>query len=207
MRALYIAPGLALLLLASLALPAAAAADPRQESPGRFIADVAQAAIHAANSKSISIGERQRIFEEILDTKFDIPQISVFVLGQYWHKASGEDRREFVEVFRNYVLRTYSNRFTGYDGESLRVLGQRAEGTDGTVVYTEIGAPGAKNLLKLEWRVVDRPEHRIVDLSVSGISMALTKREEFASYLRRNGEDLPGLTRQLEKMTTARSSR
>ena len=206
MRTLRTAYAAILLLVTGVAIPSQAA-DAQGQSPSEFIEAVAQIAIQAANNKSISLVERQRIFEELLNTKFDIPQIASFVLGQYWQMANDVDRETFTEAFRNYVLRSYSSRFFGYAGESLRVLGHRASNTNGTVVYTEIGEQGAGTALKLEWRVVDRGGYKIIDLSVSGISMAITKREEFASVLRRNGGDLPSLTRQLDIVATAQSSK
>jgi len=205
MRTRHFIYGLAIFLLASLCAPGFAA-EFNGGAPSAFVAKLAHAALLSANSKTLTSADRQRKLEGLLDTDFDVPRISSFVLGRYWQKASNTERQEFAAVFRDFMLRVYSDRFTGYSGESFRVIGQRAENASSTVVYTEIGEPTSGQPVKMEWRVIDRSGYRIVDLSIAGISMALTKREEFASYLQRNGGDLSGLIRQMQVKMSAQQS-
>jgi phospholipid transport system substrate-binding protein len=71
------------------------------------------------------------------------------------------------------------------------------------VVYTEVDQPGSDQPLKVEWRVVDHDGYRIDDVSIAGISMALTQREEFSSSLQRNGGSVSSLIRQLHVKMSA----
>ncbi|MGO8917794.1 MAG: phospholipid-binding protein MlaC [Stellaceae bacterium] len=204
MRARCLAYSFALLLLAGLAAPCFAA-DPAQ-APSAFVAALAQKALLSANSKTLSAGDLQRQFAGLLDEDFDVPRIASFVLGRYWQKASESERQEFTAVFRDFMVRTYSHRFTEYSGETFRVIRQRAESATSTVVYSEISQPASDQPLKVEWRVAGKDGYRITDMTVEGISMALAQREEFASTLERNGGDLPGLIRQLQVKMSAQQS-
>ena len=201
MRTRHVAYGLALLLLAALAAPGYAADDPG--APSAFVADLAHKALLSVNNKTLSSLDHQRQFEVLLDEDFDVPRIASFVLGHYWQKASDTERQDFTAVFRDFMVRTYSQRFTGYNDESFRVVRQRAEGANSTVVYTEISQPASDQPIKVEWRVSDREGYRITDVSVAGMSMALAQREEFSSSLQRSGGDVSSLIRQLQVKMSA----
>ena len=206
MRIRHLIQGFAILLLVSLSAPGFAA-EFNGGAPSAFVAKLAHEALLSANSKTLTSADRQRRLEGLLDSDFDMPRIASFVLGRYWQKASDTERQEFAAVFRDFMLRVYSDRFTGYNGESFRIIGQRAENATSTVVYTEISEPASGQPVKVEWRVLEKSGYRIVDMSVAGISMALTKREEFASYLQRNGGDLSGLIRQLQVKMSAQQAK
>lgn len=203
MRTRHLVYGLGLLLAANLAAPCYAAGDP--DAPSIFIADLARQALRSADDKTLSYVDSERRFEGLLDKDFDVPRIASFVLGHYWQTASASERQEFTAVFRDFLARSYSQRFAEYGGEPFRVIRQRAESATSTVVYTEVGQPGSDQPLKVEWRVVDHDGYRIDDVSVAGISMALTQREEFSSSLQRNGGSVSSLIRQLQvKMSAQR---
>lgn len=201
MHTRHLVHGLAMLLLASLAAPGYAA-EPLG-APSAFVAEVAHKVLLFADTKSLSSVDRQQRLDGLLDEDFDLPRIASFVLGRYWQKASDAERQKFTAVFRDFVVRAYSQRFTEYNGESFRIIAQRAESATSTVVYTEINQGASGQPVKVEWRVADRDGYRIIDMSVAGISMALAQREEFASVLQRSGGDLPGLIRQLQVKVSA----
>jgi phospholipid transport system substrate-binding protein len=193
--------GLAILLFMSLAVPCYAAET--GGAPSAFVADIAHKAFLSATGKTLSSLDRQRQFEELLDEDFDVPRIASFVLGRYWQKTSDTERQTFIAVFRDFMVSAYSQRFPDYNGQSLRVIGERTESATSTMVYTEIDQPASGQPIKVEWRVADRGGYRIVDINISGISMALAQREEFASSLQRNGGDISGLVQQLKSKMSA----
>jgi phospholipid transport system substrate-binding protein len=203
MRTRHFVYGLGLLLVANLAAPCYAADDPG--APSTFIAQLARQALRSANDKTLSSIDRQRRFEGLLDKDFNVPRIASFVLGRYWQTASDGERQEFTAVFRDFLARSYSQRFAEYSGEPFRVLRQRAESATSTVVYTEVDRPDTDQPLEVDWRVADHDGYRIDDVSIAGISMALTQREEFSSFLQRNGGSVSRLIRQLQvKMSAQR---
>ena len=192
MRTRHFAYGLALLLFAGLAAPGHAA------TPSAFVTELVEKALLSANNKTLSAVERQQSLAGLVDENFDLPVIARYVLGDYWQTASQTERADFVAIFRNFVLRIYSLQLTGYDSESFRVVGQREESATHTLVYTEISRPASERPVTIGWRIVDKGGYRIIDMNVSSISMALTKRHEFESFLRRNGGDLASLIQQLK---------
>lgn len=157
--------------------------------------------------KSLSSSERQQHFRSLLDADFDFPMISRFVLGRYWQGSSEPFRDEFSRVFEDYVIQSLSAQLAAYADELLIVTATRAEGERSTIVSTTIahadGAPPAK----VDWRVESTPGGlKISDVSVSGISMALAYREQFAAVIEHDGGQvtalIPALRRQLDRQAS-----
>ena len=128
-----------------------------------------------------------------------MPQIAGFVLGHYWQKATDAERQRFTTVFRDFLVRVYSQRFNDYDGASFKVIGQHVEDTANTVVFTEMNQPASGQQMRVEWRVVDKDGYRIVDISAGGVSLAKVQREDFMSSLRQNGGSVSNLILQLQE--------
>jgi phospholipid transport system substrate-binding protein len=200
MRIRFLACSLALLLLTSVAAPSYGAGD-----ASAFVGELAQQALRSGSDKSLSAADRQRAFEKLLDEDFDLPRIARFVLGHYWQEAKDGERQEFVAVFRDYMVRAYSERFTEFNGESFRVVRQRVESATSTLVFTEITRSATGQVVKVEWRVASGDGYRVLDMSIDGMSMVLVQREEFASAMQRSGAGVPSLIQLIK--TNARRTR
>jgi phospholipid transport system substrate-binding protein len=57
-----------------------------------------------------SPGERQAGFRELLHEDFDVPGLGRFVLGRFSRILTPPEQQEFLGLFENYVVATYSDR-------------------------------------------------------------------------------------------------
>ncbi|MGH7064408.1 MAG: MlaC/ttg2D family ABC transporter substrate-binding protein [Stellaceae bacterium] len=186
-----------ILVLAALGpiAPAAAAAD-----PAAMINDLGNHALEVLG-KNVPPGEREARFRQLFHQDFDVPGIARFVLGRYWRTATPAEQQEFVGLFSEYTALAYSNRLAEYSGETLKVLGSRAQ-PDGSLVQSEIVRPNGAPPAKVDWRLTRTDGgYKISDVIVEGISMAVTQRSEFASVIQRNGGQVQGLIRVLRAKT------
>ncbi|HZB92467.1 MAG TPA: ABC transporter substrate-binding protein [Stellaceae bacterium] len=189
-----------LVLIVGLTLAAGGVeADAPAATPSSFISGLVDSAVGALANKQLTQEDRAKEFHALLDRDFDMPRISRFVLGRYWKEASDTERQHFLQLFEEYVVRSYAQRFAQYSGETVKVTGARPEGETTTLVQSEVlqtsGAPPAK----VDWRVrKDEDGFKIVDVDVEGVSMVLTQREEFSSVIERAG-GVAGLNRELEQ--------
>ena len=88
-----------------------------------------------------------------------------------------------------------------YTGETLKVTGSRPE-ADGAIVSSQILRPAGAAPVKVDWRLTGRDgNYKISDVSVDGISMAVTQRSEFASVIQHNGGQVQGLITMLRQKT------
>ena len=176
-------------------LPAAAAAD-----PSALISNLGSRALEVLG-KGTPEPQRVARFRELLREDFDVPGIARFVLGRYWNTATAEQRAEFVRLFEEYIARAYATRLAEYAGEHFKVTGSRPD-TDGTTVFSQILRPSGQAPIKVDWRLTGRNgDYKLSDVSVDGISMAVTQRSEFASVIQHNGGQVEGLIAMLRQRT------
>jgi len=193
--ALFSAAALALVVFCAPA-PAMQAAD-----PSALINQLVNQAINVIVDKNSTENLREQKFRSLLQTGFDIPRISHFVLGRYWNVATDDQRKLFSELFEDWIVRTYAARFGQYSGEKIQVIGTRSEGPTTTVVISQFVSPSGGPPAKVEWvvRKGSDDNYSIVDVSVEGVSMALTQRDEIAAVADRNGGTIDGLNHAMEE--------
>ena len=139
-----------------------------------------------------NLDQQTTYFHQMLRQDFALTEISHFVLGPYWRVASGAQRREFRSLFEDYLVHYYGQQFAQYGGESLRVNGSRTDPA-GVIVTSQIIRP-QEPPIEVDWRLaVSDGRYKIADVSIDGVSMALTQRAEFAAIVQRNGGQVAGL--------------
>jgi len=188
-------------LLFILVVLAASAGTPRAAGPqdaAAFIDGLVGQALDALKDKPLTDDARAQRFDALLHRDFDLPRIARYVLGRYWVDTSEADRAAFTDLFERWVVRTYASRLSQYKGETVRIAGARPEGDSGAVVAMEIDRAGGGPPVALEWRVVSHDAaYKILDVTVAGVSMALTEREEVAAAIQRAGGTVAALNRDL----------
>lgn len=182
-------------------IPATAAAD-----PAAMISNLGSRALEVLG-KGATPAQRTERFRELLREDFDVPGIARFVLGRYWNTATEEQRAEYVKLFEDYIAMAYATRLAEYTGETFKVTGSRPE-ADGAIVSSQIIRPGGAAPVKVDWRLTGRNGvYKISDVSVDGISMAVTQRSEFASVIQHNGGQVQGLIAMLRQRTAGNAAR
>lgn len=150
---------------------------------------------------NMSDEEREKRFRRLLLETFDLPAIARFTLGRYWRRATPEQRDEFVKLFEDFVVLAYSNRFRDLSGKKFEIKNVSKTGDHETLVASLIYLPGQAPV-RVGWRVRNSGEtFKIIDVTVEGISMSVTQRDEFATVIRQSGGQVAGLLRALRKKT------
>src|SRR5204863_151209 len=101
----------------------------------------------------------------------------------------------------------YSTRLAEYTGEKFKVTGSRPD-ADGATVSSQIIRPAGGPPVKVDWRLTGRNGvYKISDVSVDGISMAVTQRSEFASVIQHNGGQVQSLITMLRERSAGSGAR
>jgi phospholipid transport system substrate-binding protein len=166
----------------------------------KFISSMAAKALAALTDLKVSRRERAKKFRVLLNDYFAVKAIGRWVLGRYWRRATGAERKEYLGLFEDLLVVTYLDRFTKYSGETLAVSNSIIYGKKDIMVYSQIMRANGEPPLKVEWRVRAKGDgYKIVDVIVAGISMGQTQRSEFASVIRQKGGAIKGLLEELRK--------
>ncbi len=183
----------ALLLLGLLGGTQAAlaqASEAEQEAARQFIADLSDQAFDALRDESMTETQQRQRFRELLSEGVAIDYVGQILLGRFRREASEQQLQTYSEIFPDYIIRIYSSRIVEIGDERLEILGTVPQGRRDVLVRTQLIRTDGGPPIAADWRVRDRgPEQgfKIIDLRVEGISMAETKREEFASLISNNG--------------------
>ena len=163
-------------------------ADSTDEEAGQFIQTLANKAISVLREDNGSLEFREIEFQTLLYDGFALDRIGRFVVGSHWRKMSVEQQDDYQELFKLWVLKTYSVRLGGYSGQTFSIVKVVDAGTTDRYVRTLIDQPKGGESVRADWRVrhIDGA-FKIVDVVVEGISMVVTQRQEFAAVVRRHG--------------------
>jgi len=193
-RRLFLAAVAALLSLPRLAL-AAAPADAQ-----KFIDDLGESTVRSLTDSSLSDAERDSRFRSLLESQFDLPGISKFVLARHWRGASDAERADFQRLFETLLVQAYAQKFAEYAGERFKVSSSLANDDGSITVNSLINRPNG-DVVRLDWRVADAGGLKISDLVVDGISLRTTYRSDVASVIQNNGGNVAGLLGALRQKT------
>ena len=197
---------LALAALASAILPRGAGASARNANDaGSFVSTLAQDAIDQLSAPNLSEGERDARFRKLFAEGFDVPLIARFVLGRYWRQASEAERAEYLKLFDELVVQTYARRFNEFNTARLRVLSVSRPNEDNDVIVAVEGTVAGKPPVRLDVRVRQGSSaYKVIDVSIEGVSMAVTQRDEFSSVIQRGGGRVEALLASLRDKVGAR---
>ena len=159
-----------------------------------FVSNFADSAINILSDNEILEGEKNSKFTDLVMSAIDLNLISKFVLSKTWKNANDEQKKRYIQAFKDYFINSYANKLDQYSGEQVEVVDAEEAGKY-VIVNSFIYREGTDTLkINLKWRLLNRDgEIKIIDLNIEGISLIIAQREEFQSFLANNEGDLEKL--------------
>lgn len=136
----------------------------------------------------------------VLESDFDLNYMARFTLGVHWNQASPEQRERFLKVAANAEAHAYARRFGEYGGQTLTVdrAPPKSRGDGISVVSSKLSQTDGDPLV-LQWDVRDGGQGpRVIDVRVEGVSMIVTRRAEYNSFIQAHGGQVDALINELE---------
>lgn len=174
-----------LFLLVSVSATSAPAAAKEQAMVQSMVDEV----IVLLNDKSLGNNGRLQGLRGLFAKYMDLPFIGRFVLGRHWRPLDAATKADYIAAFQDYVVNIYAKRLNGYSGETIKISGSRAVNDKDTLVSSQLRRPDGPPVA-IEWRVrTIAGAQKVIDVTVEGVSMAISQREEFSAFLQRNTVD------------------
>ena len=139
-------------------------------------------------SKENKIKELQLIAKETVDIK----GIGFYTLGPVRKKITEEQKKEYSELFEGYFLKSFASRLAEYTNPEIDVLGKNILNKNYTIVNSLLKGTKDRPEVNIDWRIYTKnPDNPLIrDLIIEGLSLARTQKEEFASILNSNNDDI-----------------
>jgi phospholipid transport system substrate-binding protein len=147
-----------------------------------------------------SAAQKRQAITQILEGAVDVDGIARFCLGRFWRTASPDQQKRFVAAFHEVLVTNISSKLGEYQGVKLTVQHGRQQ-DDEAVVTTLVERPNNPPTT-VDW-VIENPATapKIVDVVAEGTSLRLTQRQDYASYLTRNNNDVNALINAMNQQT------
>jgi phospholipid transport system substrate-binding protein len=169
------------------AAPASAPAAQTEEAAA-FARQMLADATAALTKTGASEADRLAAFQDVLRKSLALDVVGKFMLGDNRKKMTPAQIARYDAVFPQYITRQYAEQFKDLVGRPMEVTEARALGAKDTIVRAKIRRKDGSQIA-VDWRVrkLNDGSQKMIDIIVSGVSIMLVKREEFASFISKNG--------------------
>jgi len=182
------------LLLFSISISAQHKALAYSSDPEKFIEEIIDEAKVILSSGSSQEKKAEELSKIALKT-VDVKGLAYYTLGKKRKEISPEELKKYEELFEKYFLKSFTSRLTDYSDPKINVVSAEIINEKYTIVKTILLKTSKKPEVKIDWRVYTKDTNNplIRDLIVEGLSLARTQKEEFASILSSNNNDINAL--------------
>jgi len=177
-------------------------------APGDLVRQVTADVLDAIKSdKQLQAGDRKKalaLAEQKILPHVDFRESAMLATGKAWNGATPEQQNQIVNEFRSMLVRIYSSAIDVYRGQTMRVLPvQLPPGATDVTVRNQYVSSGQAPV-PVEYAMKKTPGGwMIYDITVDGVSLVLTYRDEFEQITRVSGVD--GLIKRLKEKNTSAS--
>jgi phospholipid transport system substrate-binding protein len=184
------ATAILVVVVIGLAAPGVRAATESEAGARAVIAETVEEVLAVLRDKSKSTEDRIRSLEQIVYGRFDLYVMSRLVLARNWKRFSEEQKKQYVEEFKQYLTNSYGNRIERYDQQEVKIVGEREEPRGDVVVQTKI-LGGEFEGASVDYRLRKKDsDWRVIDVVIEGISMVSNYRDQFKSIVSSGGPEL-----------------
>ena len=169
--------------------------------PKIFIQELVDDAIKSLSDKSLTEEEKSEVIKEIALENVDIKALGLYTLGNIRNNLDENTMSNYQELFQKYFLKSLTSRLTDYASQKFEVYGSEQKSSNYTIVNSKIVESLKSPEIKIDWRIYTKnPQKPLIrDLVVEGLSLARTQKEEFASILNSNNNDVNALINKLQE--------
>tara|TARA_B100001057_G_scaffold500401_1_gene615239 strand:- start:6078 stop:6674 length:597 start_codon:yes stop_codon:yes gene_type:complete len=169
--------------------------------PKNFINELVNDATSKLSDKNLNKDQKKNFIEKIALENVDVNALGLYTLGELRKSSSKKDVSDYLVSFEKYFLKSLTSRLTDYSSSTFEVIEADKKSANYTIVSSKVKPSDGGTEIKIDWRVYTKnPDKPLIrDLIVEGLSLARTQKEEFASILSSNNNDIRILINKLEE--------
>ncbi len=168
--------------------------------PKEFVQSVANEA-SLILTKNFTKEQKIEKLKSIAKKSVDFRGIGYYSLGAHRKNLSDDKKKEYLNIFEKYFLKSFSSRLAEYTDPKIRVNSQKKLNEKYTMVSSVLLATEEKPEVKIDWRIVTKNPDKplIIDVIIEGVSLAKVQKEEFNSIIQSNNGDINALLTSLKE--------
>ncbi len=153
--------------------------------------------------EDISKNEKIEKLKFIAKETVDIKGIGFYTLGSKRKSLSDEEKKRYSILFEEYFLKSFASRLSEYTNPEIDVTNKEKLNDNYTIVNSVLKATKERPEINIDWRIYTKdPNNPLIrDLIIEGLSLARTQKEEFASVLNSNENNIEALFKVLKEFS------
>ena len=161
------------------------------EKAAAFVKSTGDRLVAIVNGPGSAAAKRSAM-TEVLNSDVDVDGIGRFCLGRFWRPATAEQQKQYLALFHQVLVTNITSKLGEYKGVTFTMGRSRSQDQE-AVVSTTVVRPNNPPTA-VDW-VIANPETRpkIIDVVAEGTSLRLTQRQDYASYLVHNNNNVDAL--------------
>ena len=161
-------------------------------NPRDFVNELVNDAITKLADKNLNKEQKSLFIKNIALENVDISALGLYTLGELRKSSNEIDISNYQKTFEKYFLKSLTSRLSDYSTSKFEILGDDKKSANYTIVNSKVIPDNGDPEIKIDWRIYTKnPEKPLIrDLIVEGLSLARTQKEEFASILNSNNNDI-----------------
>ena len=170
-------------------------------NPKDFVNELVNDAINKLADINLNKDQKSTFIEKVALENVDINALGLYTLGELRKSSNKSDILNYQKTFEKYFLKSLTSRLSDYSSSKFEILGDDKKSPNYTIVNSKITPNDGGAEIKIDWRVYTKnPDKPLIrDLIVEGLSLARTQKEEFASILSANNNDIQILIEKLNE--------
>ncbi|QED23263.1 MlaC/ttg2D family ABC transporter substrate-binding protein [Candidatus Deianiraea vastatrix] len=159
-----------------------------ESNPRDYVVKIANDIFAVVSNKKISIENQRKMLVENFIDEIDFNWNARAASGIYWRQMNEEQRGDFVKYYKNFLIKIWMPKFSGYKDEKYSVLEKYETMDNGDfIVNVEIVKhDGIKINLSFRVRKFD-DKFKILNVIAEGVDMARTYNIQFTEYADKHG--------------------
>ncbi len=178
--------------------PAWADADPAPIQVVEQLTNQVLQVLQSNKGKPLTPAVKTKVADIVLP-HMDFMTMSQYVMAQYWRQMTPAQQQEFVRLFKDLLVRTYTNSLNHYHGQTVRITGSQQISQNPPVAQVNMvirqndGGPDIPVIYALLY--TDK-EWKIYNAYIDGVSMVLNYRQSFGQIASSRG--IPALLQDMQ---------
>lgn len=167
-----------------------------------FVEKVTREGIEEIINVNVSQTVKDQRFEKLFNNALDLNFIGQFVLGRYWRTSTPEQKKGFINAYRELNIKTWSKRFDEFKGKKFIFKGTSPSNSANQIFVNSLVPMDQGEPAKVVWRVKQTGDKfKIVDIIIENVSLAITARNEYTAYIKSAPGGVDDLIKDLQNKT------
>jgi len=167
-----------------------------------FVEKVTREGIEEIINANVSQTVKDQRFEKLFNNALDLNFIGQFVLGRYWRTSTPEQKKGFINAYRELNIKTWSKRFDEFKGKKFVFKGTSPSNSANQIFVNSLVPMDQGEPAKVVWRVKQTGDKfKIVDIIIENVSLAITARNEYTAYIKSAPGGVDDLIKDLQNKT------